>query len=53
MKKILSKYINEIQNVKITVVGLGYVGLPIAFMSNYYDVVGYDTSKKILELKKV
>ncbi len=41
-------------NIKITVVGLGYVGLPLASaLSNYYDVVGYDTSKKkILELNK-
>ena len=41
-------------NIKITVVGLGYVGLPLASaLSNYYDVVGYDTSKKkILELKQ-
>ena len=42
------------KNIKITVVGLGYVGLPLASaLSNYYDVAGYDTSKKkILELKK-
>ena len=54
MKKILSKYLNEYGNIKITVVGLGYVGLPLASaLSNYYDVVGYDTSrKKILDLKK-
>lgn len=39
---------------KIAVIGLGYVGLPLAYeFSKVYDCVGYDISKKrILELKK-
>jgi len=39
---------------KIAVIGLGYVGLPLAYeFSKVHDCIGYDTSKKrILELKK-
>lgn len=38
---------------KIAVVGLGYVGLPLAvYLSRYFKVVGYDLkSERILELK--
>ncbi len=38
---------------KIAVVGLGYVGLPLAVhLSGYFDVVGYDyQSSRIVELK--
>ena len=32
---------------KIAVVGLGYVGLPLALeFSKYYDVIGFDINKK-------
>ena len=39
---------------KIAVVGLGYVGLPLAYeFSKVHDCIGYDISKKrIIELKK-
>ena len=39
---------------KISVVGLGYVGLPLAIaLAKYYSVVGFDKStKRIAELKK-
>ena len=41
-------------NIKICVIGLGYVGLPIAVkLSKKYSVVGYDLNKeRIKELKK-
>ncbi len=35
------------KNTKITVVGLGYIGLPIALaFSKHFDVVGYDNNKE-------
>ena len=35
------------KKIKISVVGLGYVGLPVATeLSKYYNVTGYDISKK-------
>ncbi|MEC8876127.1 MAG: nucleotide sugar dehydrogenase, partial [Pseudomonadota bacterium] len=39
---------------KISVVGLGYVGLPLAIaLAKHYPVVGFDKSvKRIAELKK-
>ena len=39
---------------KICVIGLGYVGLPLAHsLSVYHDVIGYDSnSKRIGELKR-
>ena len=39
---------------KIAIIGLGYVGLPLAHAFSYkYDVVGFDVSKgRIDELKK-
>ena len=41
MKKKLDK------NIDITVIGLGYVGLPLALeLSKYYKVRGFDTNKK-------
>ena len=41
-------------NIKICVIGLGYVGLPIAVkLSKKFSVVGYDLNKeRIKELKK-
>ena len=41
-------------NIKISVIGLGYVGLPLAVaFSEKYDVIGFDVnSKRIEELKK-
>ena len=36
---------------KISVVGLGYVGLPLAAaLSKHYEVLGFDKSKKIVKL---
>ena len=42
------------QDVRIGVIGLGYVGLPLAVaFSKYFEVVGYDTdSTRIAELSK-
>ena len=42
------------ENLKITIVGLGYVGLPLAIeFSKYFTVVGYDLNAiRIKELKK-
>ena len=35
------------ENVSICVIGMGYVGLPLANeLSKYFKVVGYDTNKK-------
>ena len=41
-------------NVKISVIGLGYVGLPLAVeFSKYFPVIGYDlSSDRIEQLKK-
>jgi UDP-N-acetyl-D-galactosamine dehydrogenase len=37
-------------NPRICVVGLGYVGLPLAIeISNYFSVVGFDINKKRIE----
>ena len=41
------------RNNKICVIGLGYVGLPLAFnLSKHFELIGFDSSKKrILDLK--
>ena len=41
-------------NINIAIIGLGYVGLPLAAkLSNFYNVYGFDKNKKrINELKK-
>jgi len=53
MYKKLEKAINS-RKVKISVIGLGYVGLPLAAeFGKIYDTIGFDINKKrILELKK-
>ena len=45
---------NDLNNLKIAVIGLGYVGLPLAVeFSKKYHVVGFDTNyDRILELKE-
>ena len=42
------------EKIKICVLGLGYVGLPIALeFSKKYSTIGYDlNSKRIIQLKK-
>ena len=42
------------KNYKIAVVGLGYVGLPLALaFSKYYSVIGFDVdSNRVNSLKK-
>ena len=42
------------KNITISVIGLGYVGLPLALeFSNFFKVVGVDSKKKrIIQLKK-
>ena len=44
---------NVDKNIKIMVIGLGYVGLPLALeLSKYFIVKGFDVNKKrIQELK--
>jgi len=44
----------DLMNKKITIIGLGYVGLPLAVaFSERYDVIGYDINKeRIEELKR-
>ena len=41
------------RNNKICIIGLGYVGLPLAFnLSKHFELIGFDSSKKrILDLK--
>ena len=43
------------QNLKIAVLGLGYVGLPLMLaLSKKFNVIGFDTSlKRIRELKSL
>ena len=43
------------KNYKIAVVGLGYVGLPLALaFSKYYSVIGFDVdSNRVNSLKKI
>ena len=43
----------SLENLKIAVIGLGYVGLPLAVeFGKYFDVVGYDISEsRVAELK--
>lgn len=41
------------KNKKIAIIGLGYVGLPLAnLFSKKYDVIGFDVDKKKIELYK-
>jgi UDP-N-acetyl-D-galactosamine dehydrogenase len=44
----------QIKNKKIAVIGLGYVGLPLAILlSNHFETVGYDIDEnRITQLKK-
>ena len=50
---ILKKKINK-KKLKISVLGLGYVGLPVAYnFAKKFEVVGFDINKKrVTELKK-
>ncbi len=45
---------NTLENVRIAVIGLGYVGLPLAIaFAEKYDVLGFDIdADRIAELKK-
>ena len=44
----------DIKNIKICVIGLGYVGLPIALeFSKKFSVIGFDVRKRELSLEKV
>ena len=49
-----AKLVNEklyMKNLNIAIIGLGYVGLPLALeFSKYFNTLGFDVSKKI-ELK--
>jgi len=42
---------SEVKNKKITIIGLGYIGLPTAaiFAKTGMDVVGYDLNKKVID----
>ena len=48
IKKIRSK------NLTIGIIGLGYVGLPLlkGFESKNFKIIGFDTDKKILKLRR-
>ena len=35
---------------KVSVIGLGYVGLPLANISKFFKTIGYDLDKKINQL---
>src|ERR1700744_6306281 len=43
----------DVKDVRIGIVGLGYVGLPLAvYMARYFPVLGFDiNSKRVSELK--
>ena len=47
-------HIIKMQNKKISIIGQGYIGLPLSIsFSKKYNVVGYDINKtRINELKK-
>ena len=53
-KSTLLKDIYQNEKKKLCIVGLGYVGLPLAIeFSKHYEVVGFDISKeRIRELRK-
>ena len=42
------------KNIRIAVIGLGYIGLPLAIkLSNFFPTIGYDLkSSRINELKR-
>ena len=41
----------KLMKLKIGIIGLGYVGLPLAIeMSKKYDLVGYDKSSKRIKI---
>ena len=42
------------KNIKICVIGLGYIGLPLSLaFDKYFKVIGYDTNQtRVNELKK-
>ena len=46
--------INKIENLKIAVIGLGYVGLPLALeFSKKKNVIGFDINKsRIIEIHR-
>ena len=50
------KQIDQLENgnLKVAIIGLGYVGLPLAVeFSKHYSVIGYDiSSDRISELKE-
>jgi UDP-N-acetyl-D-glucosamine/UDP-N-acetyl-D-galactosamine dehydrogenase len=45
----------NIENIKIGIIGLGYVGLPLAlaFSNQYNDIIGFDLDIKKIELLKL
>ena len=52
MINLLNKKIDKKQ-LKISIIGLGYVGLPIALaFSKYFQVYGFDIDVKNIELKR-
>ena len=45
---------NNLDNVRIGVIGLGYVGLPLALsFGKFFDVIGFDTAKERIEQLKI
>jgi UDP-N-acetyl-D-galactosamine dehydrogenase len=44
------EFLNKLENIKICIIGLGYVGLPLAVaFSEKYNVVGFDINKSRVE----
>ena len=50
--QVINYYERNFENLKIAVIGLGYVGLPLAFeFGKKYNVVGFDSNKRVDEIK--
>ena len=45
--------INTVKNLKLAIIGLGYVGLPLAIeLSRYFKVIGFDLNKNRIQKLK-
>jgi UDP-N-acetyl-D-galactosamine dehydrogenase len=53
-QQIFSEYFKDLSQVKIAIIGLGYVGLPLAVeFAKKYDVLGFDINKDRIEELKI
>ena len=47
VQRLLSSMTDQIKNIKLAIIGLGYVGLPLALeFAKKKKVIGYDLNKK-------